>query len=157
MADEYISFSVDSHLRGLELAEPELNQYKTKLLEALGERAMTRIKTYLPTQYMYLGHNGGDPYHNPVPPNAGSLSASVHWIKVTDDLVQVLEGSYRYSEWIEGIALGNSFTFAGRMERGLTPEFPGYFAFKKVAATVEADAGPLADSMLAPYLAAMNV
>lgn len=114
---------------------------------------------YLPTQYMYLGHNGGDPVHNPIPADAGYLVSTIHSRRETADSVLVLDGGYPqviYGPWIEGIAPGNFYIWPGRIRRGLSPRFPGYHAFQKVAFDVQAVAADLAEEKLPPYLAALN-
>src|ERR1700679_2590958 len=39
-----------------------LHRYKIHVEDLLGDMAVDMIRAYLPTQYMYLGANGGDPY-----------------------------------------------------------------------------------------------
>jgi len=139
--------------------EAIMARYKQAVLNKLSDESVHRIKLYLPTQYMYLGHNGGDPIHNPVPPDAGYLVSTIHWRRETTDSTLVLDGGYPqviYGPWIEGIGPGNFYVWPGRIRRGLSPRFPGYHAFQKVAHEVQALAVPLAEEILPPHLAALN-
>ena len=134
--------------------------YKQAVLNHLSDTAVRRIKEYLPTQYMYLGHNGGNPKDNPIPPDAGYLVSTIHQRRETTDSHLVLDGGYPqviYGPWIEGIAPGNTYFGAkGRMKRGLGPRFPGYHAFQKTTHEIQAVAADLAYEDLPPFLAALN-
>lgn len=153
---EYINLSVKMHGSVFDgLAAEEAHRFAMKVEDALGDIAVTRIRAYLPLQYMYLGHNGGTPYANPVPPDAGRLEASVQAERMRSDLVQVNDSNILYGPWIEGIHPGN-FVVTPHNRNPPPRRFPGYFTFRKVAAMVEADSGPLAEAWLPPYLAAMN-
>jgi hypothetical protein len=109
---------------------------------------------------MYLGHNGGDPVNNPIPPNAGYLVSQIHWDRQTMDSIIVNDGGYPamiYGPWIEGIGPGNLyFGVAGRTARGLSPRFPGYHAFQKTSNELNLVAADLAEAMLPPYLEMLN-
>jgi hypothetical protein len=134
-------------------------RYKQAVLDKLSDTSVHRIKEYLPTQYMYLGHNGGNPRDNPVPPDAGYLVSTIHQRRETEDSHLVLDGGYPqviYGPWIEGIGPGNFYIWPGRIRRGLSPRFPGYHAFQKTAHEVQMVASDLAEEVLPPYLAALN-
>lgn len=136
-----------------------LYRYKQVVLDHLSNESVHRIKVYLPTQYMYLGNNGGDPVHNPVPPDAGYYVSTIHQRRETADSHLVLDGGYPeviYGPWLEGIAPGNFYIWPGRIRRGLSPRFPGYHAFQKTAHEVQAVASDLAYEDLPPFLAALN-
>jgi hypothetical protein len=108
---------------------------------------------------MYLGHNGGDPIHNPVPDNAGYLVSTIHSRRETPNSSLVLDGGYPeviYGPWIEGIGPGNFYIWPGRIRRGLSPRFPGYHAFQKIAHQVQSEASDLAYQELPPYLGELN-
>lgn len=153
---EYINLSVKMHgsvFNGL--AEAEAHTFAMRVEDALGDIAVTRIRAYLPLQYMYLGHNGGTPYANPVPPDAGRLEASIQAERMREDLVQVNDSNILYGPWIEGIHPGN-FVVTPHRRNPPPRRFPGYFTFRKVSQSLEADAPHIAERMLAPFLAAMN-
>lgn len=138
------------------LAHEEVTRYAEHLTGHLGEIAVDRIRAYLPTQYMYLGHNGGDPIHNPVPANAGFLAAMVHTDRMAPDLVVVNDDPVTYGAWIEGVDPKNMWFWKGRVRRGLSPRFPGYHAFRMVAQQLEADSLAIAERDLQPYIDLMN-
>jgi hypothetical protein len=137
-----------------------MSAYDRHVEDHIGDIAVHRIRTYLPTQYMYLGFNGGDPVHNPVPKDAGYLVAHVVSHRDTTDAVLVTDGGYPgmiYGPWIEGVGPGNLyFGMAGRAARGLSPRFPGYHAFQKISFELNMEAADLAQEELPPYLAALN-
>lgn len=126
----------------------------------IGDIGVNRIRVYLPTQYMYLGNNGGDPKHNPVPSDAGYLAEHIQWERDTPSSINVNDGGYPaviYGPWIEGIAPGNEyFGVVGRTKRGLPPRFPGYHAFQKIYEQLDVEAADLAQEVLPPYLVALN-
>lgn len=133
-----------------------IRDYSEHLTTVLSERAQTEIRAYLPTQYMYLGHNGGDPKHNPVPKNAGALEASVHEERVTTDWVRVTTDPVIYGPWIEGVSWGNFVIWPGRVKRGLPGRFPGYHAFRREAQELNVVAENIANVEFQPYLAQLN-
>jgi hypothetical protein len=134
--------------------------YCRRVEEHIGNEGVRKIRTYLPTQYMYLGHNGGDPTHNPIPQNAGYLVSQIHWDRSMANAVVVNDGGYPamiYGPWIEGIGPGNFyFGAAGRSRRGLPARFPGYHAFRKATFELNMEAVDLAEEDLPPFLAALN-
>lgn len=134
--------------------------YQVHLEDHLGDMAVRRIRAYLPTQYMYMGNNGGDPPDNPVPGDAGFLAAHVLWHRETMESVLVTDGGYPqmiYGPWIEGIGPGNLYFGAkGRTQRGLSPRFPGYHAFAKTSNELQLEVVDIAERELPPYLAALN-
>jgi hypothetical protein len=156
MPDEYITVKVDLDGPAFKgMAPAELDIYARHVEDKLGELAVTRIRNYLPMQYMYLGHNGGNPYANPVPTDAGRLEASIVSERMSPEMVQVNDSGILYGPWIEGIHPGN-FVVTPHNRNPPPRRFPGYFTFRKVAASIEADSGPLAEAWLPPYLAMMN-
>lgn len=140
--------------------EDIMTMYRLRVETELSNRGVRIIREYLPTQYMYLGHNGGDPVNNPVPPNAGYLVSQIHWEIATANSTIVTDGGYPamiYGPWIEGIGPGNMyFGMKGRMERGISPRFPGYHAFARATTILNIEKVSLAEEFLPPYLAALN-
>jgi hypothetical protein len=151
-----VDIHVDLHGPVFEgLAEEEMNNFSRHIEDVLGDEAVTRIRAYLPTQYMYLGNNGGTPEFNPVPPDAGRLEASIQAQRMATDLVQVNDSNILYGPWIEGIAAGNEIVWEHR--RNPPPRrFPGYSTFRMIGQQLEGESGVIAERELAPYLAAMN-
>jgi hypothetical protein len=141
-------------------AQAIIAEYARRVEDRLGSDGVQRIRQYLPTQYMYLGHNGGDPIHNPVPSDAGYLVAHILAHRDTPESVLITDGGYPgmiYGPWIEGIAPGNTyFGMAGRAARGLPPRFPGYHAFRKTTHELNMVATEIAEAMLPPYLGLIN-
>jgi hypothetical protein len=139
---------------------PIMLAYKLHVEEKLADVSVRRIRAYLPTQYMYLGHNGGDTVNNPIPDNAGYLVSQIQWHRESLDTVLVNDGGYPamiYGPWIEGIAPGNAYYgVAGRTRRGLSPRFPGYHAFQKISYEVQMEAEDIADEILPTYLEMMD-
>lgn len=137
-----------------------MHTYDIALQDNLANLAVKKIRQFLPTQYMYLGHNGGDASDNPIPPNAGYLVSQIHWDRSTADSVVVNDGGYPamiYGPWIEGIGPGNLyFGMKGRFNRGLPPRFPGYHAFARTSNELNLVAEDLASTELQPYLAMLN-
>lgn len=131
---------------------PIMHRYKLDVEEKLAARATAMIRAYLPTQYMYLGNNGGNPHDNPIPPNAGLLQSTIHHDLVADDYQLVKGDDVIYGPWIEGVAVGNTFTWPGRIKRGLSPRFPGYHAFRHATQVIENIAFEVAESALPYYL-----
>jgi hypothetical protein len=138
------------------MAEMEVERYARHVEDVLGEDGQARIRAYLPTQYMYLGHSGGDPRHNPVPPNAGALAASVIPERQVADRVVIRGDRVTYGAWIEGIDDKNFVTNPERLERGLSGRFPGYHTFRIITQTLNDEAEAIALRELPPYLHAMN-
>lgn len=156
-----IDFDIETHGSVFDGAwEGILMSYRSHVEEDLADTAVSRIKRYLPTQYMYMGNNGGDPADNPPPADAGYLVSQIQWDRATYDSVIVNDGGYPamiYGPWIEGIGPGNLYFGAkGRTARGLSPRFSGYHAFAKISNELQLEAADLAESMLPPYLAALN-
>jgi hypothetical protein len=137
-------------------AAEEIHRYKLDLEDTLADIAVDTIRTYLPTQYMYLGNNGGDPRYNPVPPGAGELEESIHSRRVSDDYELVIGDDVIYGPWIEGVAVGNTFFWPGRVRRGLSPRFPGYHAFRLATQIVDNMAEEVAYAELPRYIEEIN-
>jgi hypothetical protein len=133
-----------------------LHNYAEHLASVISDRAVTDIHAYLPTQYMYLGHNGGDPRHNPVPPNAGALVASVVAERQSDEQYLVRGDRVTYGAWIEGVSTLNDVTWPGRISRGLSPRFPGYHTFRIIADELNIEAPGIAQIEITPYLGEIN-
>lgn len=152
-----LEINVDTHGPLFDgVAREEVHRYVNHVTEVLGNEAVERIRAYLPTQYMYLGHNGGDPVHNPVPGNAGYLQASVHMNRMSDEMVIVNDDPVTYGAWIEGVDIMNSIFWRGRVRRGLSPRFPGYHAFRIIGQQLQADSLAIAERELHPYVILMN-
>jgi hypothetical protein len=137
-------------------AESILGRYSSHLADFISERAVTDIRAYLPTQYMYLGHHGGDPRHNPVPADAGRLAASVLAERQTANEYLVRGDLVTYGAWIEGTSLMNEVIWPGRLRRGLSGRFPGYHTFRIIAQELNAEAVVIAEQELIPYLGELN-
>lgn len=156
-----IEFKVDASGAVFDGAwEGILFAYKHAVEDHVAAVGVRRIREYLPTQYMYLGFNGGDPENNPIPSNAGYLVSTVHSERDSPNSVYVRDGGYPeviYGPWIEGIAPGNLyFGGKGRTKRGLSPRFPGYHAFRKISFELNAESATLAEEDLPIFLAALN-
>lgn len=134
-----------------------MHRYKIHLEQTLAERGQRMIRAYLPTQYMYLGNNGGNPRDNPIPPDAGRLQASVVTDFVADDYYLVKTDEVIVGPWIEGIAVGNTFVWPGRIRRGLSPRFPGYHAFRLATQVLNDVAFEVAERELPHYIAELSV
>lgn len=137
-------------------AGPIMHRYKINLEQKLAERGQRMIRAYLPTQYMYLGNNGGDPISNPIPPDAGRLQESVVTDFVADDYYLVKTDEAIVGPWIEGIAVGNTFIWPGRIRRGLSPRFPGYHAFRHATQVLNDVAFEVAQTELPYYIEQIN-
>ena len=133
-----------------------MDDYVQHIQDSLAEEAITRIRTYLPNQYMYLGHNGGSPLYNPIPANAGELVAAIHSERQTEERVIVTDTPVTYGPWIEGVSALNEVVWPGRLRRGLPGRFPGYHTFRIVAQQLDAEAGLVAERDLYPYLIELN-
>lgn len=155
-----MEISVEAHLHGplFQLGTPEniMARYRHMVGERLADEGQRRIRAYLPTQYMYLGHSGGDPKHNPVPRNAGFLQENVHVDVVTTDRAIITTDPVIYGAWIEGTAYGNEIIWKGRLRRGLPGRFPGYHTFRIVSQELNTEAKDIAYSILPTYIAELN-
>jgi hypothetical protein len=105
---------------------------------------------------MYLGHNGGDSRHNPVPPNAGALAASVVAEMQTQEQYLIRGDRVTYGPWIEGVDALNNVVWPGRIRRGLSPRFPGYHTFRIIADELNIKAPGIAEIEITPYLGELN-
>jgi hypothetical protein len=136
-------------------AEMAVTTYKEYLENSISDMAVNRIRAYLPTQYMYLGHNGGTPMFNPVPANAGYLASQIHTDRVSDEAVLVTSDPVTYGPWIEGISDLNLVVWPHR--RNPPPRrFPGYHAFRLIAQQLNAQAEEIANREIQPYIQEMN-
>jgi hypothetical protein len=133
-----------------------IHRYKVDLEGTLGDMGVDMIRSYLPTQYMYLGNNGGWPYHNPIPPDAGALEASIYTRRDSVDSQLVTTDSAIVGPWIEGVAIGNSFIWPGRIRHGLGGRFPGYFAFRKMTQVLDLATSNVAYTEIQPYIREIN-
>jgi len=132
-----------------------MHRYKVHTEEVIAERGVSMIRAYLPTQYMYLGHNGGDPIHNPIPPNAGALAASITDVAF-DDMRLIRGDLVSYGAWIEGVDALNMVAWPGRVRRGLSPRFEGYHTFRIITQELRSVAGDIAEAELPRYLDELN-
>lgn len=125
--------------------------YSRHVENVVGEEAVNRIRTRLPEQYKYLGHNGGDPRFNPVPPNAGFLESQIETHRDRPDLVLVTSGNVVYGPWIEGIAIGNMRIWPHK--RNPPPRrFPGYHTFRLVSQELQIESAEIAERELPAYM-----
>lgn len=124
-------------------ANAEATVFCRQVEDNIAHEAVNRIREYLPTQYKYRGHSGGNPQDNPVPDDAGYYEASIHAdsssgnMVVTDDAV--------YGPWLEGVSSVNQ-----------AKRFPGYGTFRKISQEVDKEATTMAEAALPPHLAIMN-
>lgn len=137
-------------------AGPIIHRYAEHLAGVISDRAVTDIRAYLPTQYMYLGHHGGDIRHNPVPPNAGALAASVIAERQSGERYLIRGDRVTYGAWIEGNSVLNSVVWPGRIRRGLSPRFPGYHTFRIIADELNVEVPGIAEVEILPYLGELN-
>lgn len=136
-------------------AEAAMGQYVTHLITKIAQEGVNRIRAYLPTQYMYLGHHGGTPQTNPIPPDAGALAASVQFDNVSPELAIIHGDRVTYGAWIEGVSDLNYIIWPHR--RNPPPRrFPGYHAFRLIAQQLNLEAEDIATTELQPYLMEMN-
>lgn len=135
-----------------------MGAYKFHIEDVLGDRAVKLIRDYLPTQYMYLGHNGGTPQFNPVPDNAGWLVSRIETHRDSPDLQLVTDGGYPatiYGPWIEGVGPGNFYMY--HTKRNTPPRrFPGYHTFRKMTTVLNSQATEIANAEFQPYLRELN-
>ena len=137
------------------MAEVEVDRFRGHLTEVLGDMGVNMIVNYLETQYMYLGHHGGTPKFNPVPANAGWLQSNIHTERQMDDVVHIVDDPVIYGDWIEGISSWNLVVWPHK--RNPPPRrFPGYHAFRKITASLNAIASPVAYRELPVYIKMMN-
>lgn len=136
-------------------AEAAIFAYCRHVENKLGHTGQSMIRAYLPTQYKYLGHNGGSPAFNPIPPNAGNLVANIETHRELTDLVLITDGNVFYGPWIEGVDAANWIVWPHR--RNPPPRrFPGYFAFRKITTVLNLSAESIAIEDLPPFLRIMN-
>lgn len=130
--------------------------YSRHVEDVIGEEAVNRIRHDLPEQYKYLGHNGGTPKFNPVPPDAGFLESQIETHRERPNLVLVTSGNVIYGPWIEGIAIGNMRVWPHK--RNPPPRrFPGYHTFRLVSQELEMESTEIAERELPPYMGAIDV
>jgi hypothetical protein len=133
-----------------------IDRYKIQLGDKIADWAVTYIRAYLPEQYMYLGHNGGDPKHNPVPGNSGELQASITSERATPELTQVHGDRVVQGAWIEGVSDMNAVIWKGRLRRGLPGRFPGYHTFRIATQELQIESRYIADNEIQMYLVEIN-
>lgn len=131
--------------------------YSYHVTSVLGDQAVNMIRAYLPTQYMYLGHNGGTPKYNPIPPNAGLYQSGIHTDRQTPYTNLVHDTPVVYGPWLEGVSPRNLITWPGRIRRGLTGRFPGYHTFRVISQELDTMAGDIAQEELGRYVEELNV
>lgn len=137
------------------LAQEAAHRYARHMEDVLSDKAVTDIRAYLPTQYMYLGHHGGTPETNPIPQNAGALAASVVAERQSENVVLVVGDRVTYGAWIEGDTSLNMVVYPHR--RNPPPRrFPGYHTFRLIAQLLQGQAEEIALSELPPYLEEMR-
>lgn len=153
-----VEIHIDVNLSGpivTGMARDEVRRFKEHVENTLGDIGVSMIRAYLPTQYKYLGHHGGTPEFNPVPPNAGFLTSQVHTEIAVSDAVLITDGPVVYGPWIEGIAPGNLIVWPHR--RNPPPRrFTGYHAFRKIGESLDAMATPIAYRELPVFIRMMN-
>lgn len=133
-----------------------MDRYCRHLEDVIGDDAVARIRAYLPDQYMYLGHHGGTPRFNPIPPNAGELEAAIHSERQVRDAVVVNDDPVTYGAWIEGVDSRNLIVWPHR--RNPPPRrFPGYHTFRTITQILNVEAADIAYRELPTYLEEMNV
>lgn len=137
--------------------ETVMMRYGEHLEDVLGAMGVTMIKAYLPTQYMYLGHNGGDPRYNPVPANAGTYQSGIHTDRANPDQLLIHDTPVVYGPWLEGVGSRNPIIWPGRLARGLPGRFPGYHAFRKISQVLDTMAEDIAEAELGRYVEELNV
>jgi hypothetical protein len=156
MGNIRIKFDVSLHgAIADDMVEPILDRYAHHLEGVLADKGVAMIRAYLPTQYMYLGANGGDPFRNRVPPGAGHLVTTIHDISVADYAL-IVQDEGVYGPWIEGEAIGNNFFWPGRVRRGLSPRFSGYHTFRKIADALDDMAEEVAEEEIQYYIREIN-
>ncbi len=133
-----------------------VDTYLRHVEQTIGDRGVTLIRAYLPTQYMYLGHHGGDPRHNPVPGSAGMLAASTQTERQVENAVMIRGDLVSYGAWIEGIDPKNLMPWKGRIRRGLSARFPGYHTFRIISEVLDNEAENIAVEELPPFIRELN-
>ena len=133
-----------------------MDSYCRHIEQKIGDYGVTLIRAYLPTQYMYLGHSGGDPQHNPIPATAGQLQASIQTERQRQDAVLIRGDLVTYGAWIEGIDAKNLIYWRGRIQRGLPGRFPGYHTFRIITDVLNNEAEDMAVSELPPFVRELN-
>jgi hypothetical protein len=104
---------------------------------------------------MYLGNNGGNPYDNPVPGNAGYYQSVIHKLDAGDSVL-IHDTPCVYGPWLEGVGSKNPIVWPGRIRRGLGGRFEGYHTFRVIAQRLRLIAVDIAYSELPPYIEEMN-
>jgi hypothetical protein len=131
--------------------------YSNSVTGILGDMGVNMIRAYLPTQYMYLGHNGGDPKFNPVPPNAGLYQSGIHTDRQTPYVNLIHDTPVVYGPWLEGVGSRNPIIWPGRLKRGLPGRFPGYHTFRIISQELDMVAEDVANEQLGRYVEELNV
>src|SRR5487761_114841 len=132
------------------MAQIEIEHYCRHIENVLGDDGVSRIRHFLPTQYMYLGHHGGTPHFNPVPPNAGALQAAIHTEHQVQEGILVTDTPVTYGAWIEGIDEMNLIVWPHY--RNPPPRrFPGYHTFRIITQILNGEAEAIALRELPPY------
>lgn len=127
-------------------AEAYVKVYEHNTVALLAERGAAWIKEFLPTRYKYLGHFGGNPDDNPVPPDAGYYESRVHAAYVSSEEYRITDDEVVYGPWLEGVS-----------NRNETSRFKGYSAFRLGAQQLDHDAEAFANIQIQPYIGMMNL
>jgi hypothetical protein len=153
-----IKFSYDITAKGPVVegtTAPIMDAYDRRVTDVLGDLAVQLIKAYLPTQYMYLGMNGGSPRFNPIPANAGTYQSGIHTDRVSDDVNLVHDTPVVYGPWLEGVGSRNPIVWPHH--RNPPPRrFPGYHTFRKMAQVVNVHKYDIAERELQPFIRTLN-
>lgn len=137
------------------IAALEIESYCRHLEQKLGDIGVTRIRHYLPTQYMYLGHHGGTPKFNKIPIDAGALQAAIHTDRQVKDSLIITDSPVTYGAWIEGVDDLNLVVWPHHRNPPAR-RFPGYHTFRIITQILNSEAEGVALRELPPYLRAMN-
>lgn len=147
-----IHASLDAHGALLDgTAHGDVRRFMVHIEDYLAEEAISRIRAYLPTQYMYLGHNGGTPYYNPVPPNAGFYQTQIHSTRLDVDSVMVTDTPVVYGPWLEGVSSKNLVIWPHRFNPP-PRRFPGYHTFRIIGQQLNSEAGAIAEREFQPFM-----
>lgn len=137
------------------LTEDIMRRYKFRVENVLGDRGVTDIKAYLPTQYMYLGHHGGSPRFNPIPGDVGTYQAGIHTERQSENELLIHDTPVVYGPWLEGVSGENLEIFPHH--RNPPPRrFPGYHAFRLIAQVLNREAERIAQREIDPYIRELN-
>jgi hypothetical protein len=129
-----------------------VSDYLRQVEDVIGDEAVTRIRAYLPTQYLYIIEPS---YNEQAPPDAGRYQASITSSRIDFDSVMVTDGGVVYGPWLEGIATGNLIIYPHRFNPP-PRRFPGYHAFRIIGEQLDMEATAIAERELPEFLVMMN-